>query len=120
MSFNKCFIPTLLIALLAGPMAQAQNPAPQAPGRQTVQPDVQDVQIIIQSQQVRITALSSVVEIQLQVFDKEGAMVYDSGLLSGSELSWTLQNASGEAIPSGLYEYKLSVKEANAETSTLR
>src|SRR5262245_58198720 len=113
MPIIKGFIITLLIALLSANVGQAQNPASQAPSGQTVQPDAHDVQIIIQSQQVRIAASSSVVEIQLQVFDKEGALVYDSGLLSGSELSWDLRNAGGEAIPSGLYAYKLSVKEAN-------
>src|SRR5262245_25218563 len=116
MSISKQFTITLLIALLAGIVAQAQNPAAQ----QTTQSAVEDVQIIIQSQQIRIAARSTVVEIQLQVFAQTGALVYDSGPLSGSELSWALQNASGEAVPSGLYAYTLSVKEANAEAPVLR
>src|SRR5262245_59566314 len=120
MSLSHRFIITLLIALLAGAVAQAQNPTTPTRGGQTAAPAVENVQIIIQSQQVRIAARSSVVEMQLQIFDQAGAVVYDSGLLTGSELSWALQNANGEAVPSGLYAYSLSVREANAETPTLR
>src|SRR5262245_3920861 len=119
-AISKQFTITLLITLLAVVVGQAQNLTAPARGGQTALPAVEDLQIIIQSQQIRIAARSSVVEMQLQVFDQKGALVYDSGLLSGSELSWALQNANGEAIPSGLYAYALSVKEANAETSSLR
>jgi hypothetical protein len=120
MSISKRFAITLLAALFAGVMAQAQNLTVPSRGGQTPAPAVEDVQIIIQSQQVRIAARSTVIEMQLQIFDQAGSLIYDSGLLTGSELSWALQNASGESVPSGLYAYTLSVKEANAETSALQ
>jgi hypothetical protein len=101
-------------------VAQAQDLTAPARGGQTAAPAVENVQVIIQSQQIRIAARSSVVEMQLQIFDQTGALVYDSGLLSGAELTWALQNASGEAVPSGLYAYSLTVKDANAETSALQ
>src|SRR5262249_29053568 len=119
-AISKRFTVTFIFALLAGIVAQAQNLTSPARGGQIAQPAVEDVQIIIQSQQMRISARSSVAEMQLQVFDQKGQIVYDSGLVSGSELTWTLRNASDESIPSGLYAYSLTVKDANAETPTLR
>src|SRR5262249_6464773 len=119
MLIGKRFTIALLIALLASLVAQAQNLTAPARGGQNTPPAVENVQIIIQSQQVRIAARSSV-EMQLQIFDQAGALVYDSGLLSGSELTWALQNANGEPVSSGLYAYMLSVKEANAETPALQ
>jgi len=119
-AISKQFTITLFIALTAGTVAQAQSLTAPARGGQIAQPAVEDVQIIIQSQQLRISSRSTVVELQLQVFDRNGVIVYDSGLVSGSELSWAFRNTSDEAIPSGLYAYTLTVKDANAETSALR
>src|SRR5262249_16726933 len=79
-----------------------------------------EVTIIIQQQQLRFTAPSSAQEVRLEVFNQAGEVVYDSGLVSGPELSWALQNTSGEAVPSGLYAYALTLKEANPETPALR
>lgn len=119
-SFIKLSAVTLLIALFAGVQARAQNPTiPSSAGKLTA-PTVEDVQIIIESKQVRIAARSNVTELKLQIFDSVGALVYDSGLVIGPELSWELQNGSGEAVPSGLYSYSISVKEAGAEKPSLR
>ena len=80
----------------------------------------QSVTIIIESQQLRFTAPASSREVKLEVFNQSGELVYDSGFASGAELSWTLRNTSGEAAPSGLYTYTLTVREANSEGQTLR
>ena len=79
-----------------------------------------DVTIIIQQQRLCFTALASVQEVQLEVFNLAGETVYDSGPVMGQELSWALQNTSGEAVPGGLYAYTMRIKEANSETSALR
>ena len=78
------------------------------------------VTIIIEKQQVRFAALRAAQEVALEVFDQTGELIYSSGLVSGHELSWNLQNAGGEAVPSGFYAYSLSIKEANSETTSIR
>src|SRR5215470_14925569 len=110
MFISKRFAVTFIFALLAGIVAQAQNLTAPARGGQIAQPTVEEAQIIIQSQQMRISARSSVAEMQLQVFDQKGQIVYDSGLVSGSELTWALRGSSDEPLPSGLYAYTLMVK----------
>ncbi|HKQ74636.1 MAG TPA: hypothetical protein VJ810_13175 [Blastocatellia bacterium] len=120
---SKRFITISLIALLASSASQAQIPARQTSGRQPVQSavqDVQDVQIIIQSEQVRFTARSNIAEMQLQVFDKTGELVFDSGLSGANEINWLLQTASGDSLKSGLYAYTLSIKENGAAEARVR
>ncbi len=109
----------MLCLLLCAPMAlaqQAQN------NQREPQPNTisQDVTIIIQQEKVRFSAQKAVSEMQLQIFDQTGEMVYDSGPITEQEINWALQNASGEAIKSGLYAYTLSIKEAGAETARAR
>src|SRR5215475_10572380 len=110
----------LLSISLCMPLTQAQ-PAPDA--RQEAQTDnkiAQDVLIIIKQEQVRFTAQRAVEELRLQIFDQGGQLVYDSGAVTGPELTWVLRQADGEAVKSGLYAYTLSVKEAGAAEARLR
>ena len=76
--------------------------------------------IIIQQQQLRFIAPASTQEVRLEVFNKAGESVYDSGQVAGAELSWDLRNASGGEIPSGLYAYTLTIKDAGPETPATR
>lgn len=120
MSTTKRFITMMLCLLLCAPIAgaqQAQDNQPQAQPNNNIS---QDVMIIIQQEKVRFTAQKTVAEMKLQVFDQAGEMVYDSGAITEQEINWALQNASGEAIKSGLYAYTLSIKEEGAETARVR
>ncbi len=118
MSISKRFTVALLIALLTAFAARAQNPASD---NQAAQTSAQDVRIIIQSRQALFTALKAVEEMRLQVFNQSGEMVFDSGPVAAGELNWPLQNASGEAIKSGMYAYALSIKMVGeAETRVQR
>lgn len=102
------------------PLARAQ----QMPGReQEAQPAntiAQDVLVIIQQEKVRFTAQKAGAEMQLQIFDQAGKLVYDSGAVTEPELTWALRQADGETVKSGLYAYTLSVKDAGAETGKVR
>ena len=106
-------IALMLLMLMPTPAAWAQSPASQPAA-------AQDVTIIIQQQQVRFTTRSAVAEMQLKVFDQTGEMVYDSGVVTEPELNWPLQDANGNTVKSGLYAYTLSIKEAGAETASVR
>ncbi|HKQ74784.1 MAG TPA: hypothetical protein VJ810_13915 [Blastocatellia bacterium] len=80
----------------------------------------QSVTVIIERQQLCFAAPASAQEVKLEVFNQAGELIYDSGFVSGAELSWALRNTSGEAIPSGLYAYTLTVREANSEAPAHR
>jgi hypothetical protein len=104
MKTRQHFISLLLCLALCAPLTQAQS----APA---TNPIAQDVLIIIQPEQVRFTAQKALAEMQLQVFDQAGQLVYDSGVVTGPELTWALRQADGAAVKSGLYAYTLAIKE---------
>lgn len=113
----KHFIVMLLCLALCAPLIQAR---PLQQDGQQAQTTAQDVLIIIQQEQVRFTAQKPGAEMQLQIFDQTGQLVYDSGIVTETALTWALRQANGEAVKSGLYAYTLSLKEAGAETARLR
>src|SRR5262245_3915752 len=110
----------LLSISLCMPLTPAQPTSDKRQEAQTINTIAQDVLIIIQQEQVRFTAKKDVEEMRLQIFDQAGQLVYDSGAVTGPELTWVLRQAGGEAVKSGLYAYTLSVKEAGAETARAR
>jgi hypothetical protein len=115
--FVRHFIVILLCALLCVAATPAQDRKTES---QASNPITQDVTIIIQQQQVRFTARSTVEQLQLQIFNQSGELTFDSGLITVNEINWPFQNADGEAIKSGLYAYALSIKEAGTETARVR
>ncbi|HKQ79306.1 MAG TPA: hypothetical protein VJ810_36765 [Blastocatellia bacterium] len=120
MNSTKQILVTLVCLLLCAPfvIAQEAQPAPVSP--ETISRDSQEVTIIIQQEQLRFAAPTSAQELRLEVFNQAGEVIYDSGLVNGPELSWSLRSASGEAISGGLYAYTLWIKEAKSETPSLR
>src|SRR5215813_12010980 len=117
MNSTKQFLVILVCLSLYTPLAAAQEPQPATPSRNMPS---HEVTVIIQQQQIRFTASTLAQEVRLEVFNQSGERIYDSGLVSGAEISWALQNANGEAVPSGLYSYTLTVKEAGSETPATR
>lgn len=79
-----------------------------------------DVTIIIEQEKVRLTARQAVEYLQLQILDAAGEVVFDSGPIQGNEIAWPFQNGAGEAVKSGLYAYRLTVKEAAKESAQTR
>lgn len=79
-----------------------------------------DVTIIIGREQVRFAAQKAVEQMQLQVINQFGEVVYDSGVINQPEINWPLRNGLGEDLKNGLYAYILSLKEVGAETAGVR
>jgi hypothetical protein len=113
----KIFIAMSLCIALCAPLTPAQSGADKRQESQATNTIAKDVVIIIQQEQVRFIGRAAVAEMQLQIFDHAGQLVYDSGAVAGPELTWVLRQANGETVKSGLYGYMLSVKEAGAETA---
>ncbi|HMV46986.1 MAG TPA: hypothetical protein PLD20_09560 [Blastocatellia bacterium] len=104
------------VALVALMMvtALAQNPVPLTSVQNPVPPDVN---ILIQPRQVQFVAQKAIQEMRFQVFDEHGELVYDTGVLTEPELKWNLHNGNGGELTSGLYAYKLTIKEQGKETA---
>jgi hypothetical protein len=117
MNSTKQILTILVCLLIYAPFVVGQEPQLARPSQDTTS---REVTIIIQQRQLRFAAPNSTQEIRLEVLNKDGEMVYDSGLVNGAELWWALRNMSGEAVPSGLYAYTLTIKMANSETPALR
>lgn len=113
-----------IIMLLFISLCISLNRAQAAPyGQQKAQASssvAQDVSIIIEQEQVRFTAQKALAAMQLQIFDHAEQLVYDSGAVTEAELKWVVRQAGGETVRSGLYAYRLSVKEAGEETARVR
>src|SRR5262245_45169198 len=103
----KHFIALLFCISLCTSFAQAQAALDKQQEAQTTKPIAQDVLIILQQEQVRFTAQKAVAEMQLQVFDQAGQLVYDSGAVTETGLTWVLRQANGETVKSGVYAYTL-------------
>jgi hypothetical protein len=114
------FIAMSLCIALCATLTLAQSGTDKRQESQATNTIAKDVVIIIQQEQVRFIGRAAVAEMQLQIFDQAGQLVYDSGAVAGLELTWVLRQANGETVKSGLYGYMLSVKEAGAETARVR
>src|SRR5262245_51005669 len=97
------YVVMLLSILLCAPLTQARPMQDRRQETQSANTMAQDVLIVIQQEKVRFTAQKQVTEMQLQVFDQSGQVVYDSGAVTESELTWILRQADGETVKSGLY-----------------
>ena len=105
LSIAACTLLTASFALAITPQQEGgQLPANSKP-----------ITITTEQQNVRFVAPSASLEVRLEIFNQTGELIYDSGAVSGNQLSWNMQNASGEPVPSGFYGYKLSIKEANGK-----
>src|SRR5215470_15392539 len=114
-STKQILVVLIYLSLYVPVMAQESQSA--RPSRDT---SSREVTIIIHQQQLRFSAPASTQEMRLEVFNKAGESVYDSGFVAGAELSWALRNAGGGDIPGGLYAYTLTIKDANSETPATR
>ncbi len=103
MNSTKQILLILVCLSLYAPLVVAQESQPATISRETTSQDSREVTIIIQQQQLRFAAPASAQEVRLEVFNQAGEIIYDSGFVSGSELSWSLLNWNGVSIPSGLY-----------------
>lgn len=120
MKIVRQFLSLFLCVSLSIPMAQAASVAAGQQDVQSAKVSQEDLTIIIQQEQVRFTARKTVAEMQLQIFDQTGQMVFDSGVMAQQELAWAFRQVNGESVKSGVYAYMLTVKEAEAEAPRVR
>lgn len=110
----------LLCFVLSAPMTQAFSMTGETQGQQSSKVSQEDITVLIQQEQVRFTSRKATAEMQLQVFDQTGQMVFDSGATAQQELVWAFRHVNGEAVKSGVYAYTLTIKEANGESARVR
>ncbi|MBL8166776.1 MAG: hypothetical protein JNJ50_01395 [Acidobacteria bacterium] len=104
----KTVLALLLCLLLTVPGVSAQDKQSHKPAT--------EIAIVVEQDAVRFVAQKPFAEMRLQVFDKTGEPVFDSGVVTESELRWAMETGNGAPLKSGLYRYQLSLKEPGAET----
>jgi hypothetical protein len=112
MSFTRWLVSVCLWLVLFGSAVAAQTASDsvgQAPGAK--------LNIIIERQLVRFTTLGEAVEWRLVVTNQQEEVIFDSGLVYGHTLEWSLKNQQDEAVQSGLYAYSLTTKAVNDEAA---
>ena len=117
MKSMKQILAILACLFLGVSLAVAQEPQL---ARRSPDTSSREITIVIQQKQLRFTAPASTQELRLEVLNNTGESVYDSGLVTGAEISWALRNVSGGEIPSGLYAYTLTIKETDSEAPATR
>jgi hypothetical protein len=65
-----------------------------------------------ESRRLRFASQRPVEYLRLQVHDAAGALIHDSGLVTKSDLVWSLLDNNGNALKAGLYDWALTVKES--------
>lgn len=90
----------LALALAVAASAQTSTPAPSTAPR---------VNIIIERDRVRFAAPEAVASWRLEVFNRAGEPVFDTGLVSEPNLEWPLRDEQGQPLASGLYNYTLTI-----------
>lgn len=118
-SIKQILALVLCVSLLV-PIAQAIPLAIQQQEPQSSKVSQEDLTILIQQEQVRFMSRKAVAEMQLQVFDQTGQLVFDSGVMTQQELAWAFRQINGDAVKSGLYAYALTIKEAGSENARVR
>ena len=98
------FILSLLSTLACAAAAAAQQPAPAPP----------TVTVTLTAGGVRLVALGAVVRTRLEVYDAAGAVVFDSGLLSGNVCDLSPRAAG---LADGAYTLVLTSREASGQLS---
>lgn len=53
--------------------------------------------------------------IKVEIYNLNGASVYDSGFIGGNELAWHLQDMDGDIVANGIYLYIVTVRGYNGE-----
>src|SRR5262245_64847135 len=87
------FLLLIMLALALPALAQSERLAPRA------------------ARQLRFASQRPVEHLRLQVHDRAGALIHDSGLVAKSDLVWSLLDNNGNALKAGRYNWTLTVKE---------
>jgi hypothetical protein len=70
-----------------------------------------DAAVSVESRQLRFASRRPVEHMRLQVLDRAGALIHDSGLVAKNDLVWSPGDDKGNALKGGLYDWMLTVKE---------
>jgi len=72
------------------------------------------------ARRLRFASRRPVEYLRLQVHDAAGALIHDSGLITKSDLVWSLLDKNGNALKAGLYDWTLTVKEPGEPTALVK
>ena len=66
--------------------------------------------LVIETQRVRFTTPGEALDWRLEISDLQGLPVFDSAFVTGTALDWTLVDAQGQPVASGVYRYAVTIR----------
>src|SRR5256885_5711337 len=112
---------TLLALLALGVTAQAQDASTRtqdAPTRATARDAGPAVTISVTERGVRFAALGSFGKMRLEVFNAEGASLYNSDFAAASVSDWALDDKNGQMLPDGSYLCVITIRDLSGRMIT--
>src|SRR5947208_10597121 len=98
---------TLLLLLLLGITIQAQD----AVSHDTSRPAGPAVTISVTERGVRFAALGTFGKMRLEVFNADGASLYNSDFSAASVRDWAFATQEGQPLPDGTYLCVVTIRE---------
>ena len=94
------FATSLALAALLSLAARAQTPR------------ISTVNITPEADRVRVSAVGEVSELRFEVLDESGAVVFESGVMTGDTLDWNMRDSQGDRVAPGTYVVTASYRTA--------
>src|SRR5262245_52642623 len=107
-AFRRLLCASLWLGLFASGVAFAQDAKAKFPS---------SVVASAAPTQARFLAATEVVQMRLEVFDANGARLYDSDFKAGNLLDWNWQDQQGQRLADGAYRCLLTVKDVAGRAS---
>src|SRR5260370_41663050 len=104
-NIGNCML-TMAVLVIVGMTARAQDAQTRtqdAPARETSRATGPAVTISVTERGVRFAALGSFGKMRLEVFNADGASLYNSDFAAASVRDWVLDNKDGQLLPDGTY-----------------
>ncbi len=105
-------IRTAMLALLLLVSAVATFAQSERVGKSTASPDA-IITVSVSAQGVRFTALGSIGQMRLEVFNPSGGTLYNSDFKAGSVQDWALQDQFGQPLPDGSYQCVVTFRDVS-------
>src|SRR2546425_954079 len=117
---HNCMLTVLaLLSLSMTTQAQDMTPGAQnAPIRESPRATGPAVTISVTERGVRFVALGSFGKMRLEVFNADGASLYNSDFAAASVRDWVLDNKDGQRLPDGTYLCVITIRDLSGRMIT--
>ncbi len=102
----------LVLAAWLTSLIHAQEATTKAP----LEAQAGEVSVAIGNNQIRFSCHRAIEYQRLQIHDRNGEIVYDSGAVVEADLVWSLRDGNGDPLKGGLYAWSIILKDPGDES----